>query len=57
MYINMLVKSKIIIRKSDFNSFIKLMQLKFYNTLTRQKEDFIPLMQDPNVQGEKKQEV
>lgn len=33
------------------------MQLKFYNTLTRQKEDFIPLMQDSNTQGEKKQEV
>lgn len=30
------------------------MQIKLYNTLTREKEDFIPLMQDPNYQGEKK---
>lgn len=30
------------------------MQLKLYNTLTREKDDFIPLMQDPNYQGEKK---
>lgn len=27
------------------------MQLKIYNTLTRQKEDFIPLMDDPNYKG------
>lgn len=31
--------------------------LKLYNTLTRQKEEFIPLMQDPTYQGPKKQEV
>ena len=30
------------------------MQIKLYNTLTREKEDFTPLMQDPNYQGEKK---
>lgn len=30
------------------------MQIKLYNTLTREKEDFIPLMNDPNYQGEKK---
>ena len=30
------------------------MQIKLYNTLTREKEDFIPLMQDPNYQGKKK---
>lgn len=30
------------------------MQLKLYNTLTREKEDFTPLMQDPNYHGEKK---
>jgi cysteine--tRNA ligase len=30
------------------------MQIKLYNTLTREKEDFIPLMQDPNYSGEKK---
>lgn len=30
------------------------MQLKLYNTLTRQKEDFLPLMRDSNYQGEKK---
>lgn len=33
------------------------MQIKLYNTLTREKEDFIPLMQDPNYQGEKKEFV
>ncbi len=30
------------------------MQIKLYNTLTREKEDFIPLVQDPDYQGEKK---
>ena len=30
------------------------MQIKLYNTLTREKEDFTPLMQDPNYHGEKK---
>lgn len=30
------------------------MQIKLYNTLTREKEEFIPLMQDPNYQGKKK---
>ena len=30
------------------------MQIKLYNTLSREKEDFVPLMQDPNYQGEKK---
>lgn len=30
------------------------MTLKLYNTLTRQKEEFLPFMQDPNYQGEKK---
>ncbi len=30
------------------------MQIKLYNTLTREKEDFIPLMQDSDYQGEKK---
>lgn len=33
------------------------MQIKLYNTLSREKEDFIPLMQDPNYQGEKKEFV
>ena len=33
------------------------MQIKLYNTLTREKEDFVPLMQDPNYQGEKKEFV
>ena len=33
------------------------MQIKLYNTLTREKEDFIPLMQDPNYQGEKREFV
>lgn len=31
------------------------MQIKLYNTLSREKEDFVPLMQDPNYQGEKKE--
>lgn len=30
------------------------MKLKIYNTLTRQKEEFIPLMEDPNYNGPKK---
>ncbi len=30
------------------------MQIKLYNTLTREKENFIPLMQDPSYHGEKK---
>ena len=30
------------------------MKLKLYNTLTRQKEEFIPLMEDPNYKGSKK---
>ncbi|MFA5747796.1 MAG: cysteine--tRNA ligase [Candidatus Absconditabacterales bacterium] len=30
------------------------MKLKIYNTLTRQKEEFIPLMEDPNYKGPKK---
>ena len=33
------------------------MQIKLYNTLTREKEDFIPLMQDSNYLGEKKEFV
>lgn len=33
------------------------MQLKLYNTLTREKEDFVPLMQDSNYEGEKKDRV
>lgn len=30
------------------------MKLFVYNTLTRQKEEFIPLMNDPNYTGPKK---
>jgi hypothetical protein len=30
------------------------MKLKLFNTLTREKEEFIPLMDDPNYKGEKK---
>lgn len=30
------------------------MKLKLYNTLTRKKEEFIPLMEDPNYKGPKK---
>ena len=30
------------------------MKLKLFNTLTREKEEFIPLMEDPNYKWEKK---
>ena len=30
------------------------MKLFVYNTLTRQKEEFVPLMEDPNYKGPKK---
>lgn len=31
-----------------------MLKLKLYNTLTRQKEDFVPLMDDPNYKWPKK---
>lgn len=31
-----------------------LMKLYLYNTLTRKKEEFLPLMEDPNYKGPKK---
>ena len=33
---------------------LSFMKLKLYNTLTREKEEFIPLMEDPNYKWEKK---
>ena len=33
---------------------LALMQLHIYNTLTRQKELFVPLMDDPKYTGPKK---
>ncbi|MEI6671827.1 MAG: hypothetical protein WCL02_00205 [bacterium] len=30
------------------------MKLQVYNTLTRKKEEFVPLMEDPDYQGPKK---
>ncbi|MEI8092017.1 MAG: hypothetical protein WCG98_07660 [bacterium] len=33
------------------------MELKIYNTLSREKELFVPLMEDPNYKGPKKEFV
>jgi cysteinyl-tRNA synthetase len=33
---------------------MQAMQLKIYNTLSREKELFVPLMEDPNYKGPKK---
>jgi len=38
----------------DFIFLLYSMKLFVYNTLTRQKEEFIPLMEDPKYKGPKK---